>query len=72
MLKKGCQNWEKQLCKSVHVESPSKYKSKDLPDLKGVEGGVKGEVLIPSDLQSLTFRWKQHPIGNNHDLQEST
>lgn len=53
------------------MESPSKYKSKDVPDLKGAEGGVKGEVLIPSDLQSLTFRWKQHPIGNNHDLQEN-
>lgn len=43
MLNRGCQNRGKQLRQHVHVESPSRYKSKDLPNLKAVEGSLKGQ-----------------------------
>lgn len=52
MLNRSCQNRGKQLHQNVHVESPSQHKSKDMPNLKVVEGRVNGQVLIPRDLQS--------------------
>lgn len=55
MLNRGCQNRGKQLCQNVHVESLSQYKSKNVANLKVVEGGVKGQVSIPGYLL-LTFR----------------
>jgi len=47
MLNRGCQNGEKQACKNVHEEPLSKYKSKDIPNLKGGRRRLKRSCLDP-------------------------
>lgn len=65
MLNRGCQNREKQVCKNVHEEPLSKYKSKDIPNLKGGRRRLKRSCLdmqrsVASDLDASNIPCYQH------------